>query len=989
MSDLSNYGNRKIVLISILFGILSLALSPYGFKVVLGDIILNIPWSIILPILISLSFGWKYGIVAGFSGGAYFPFLLWSNDGWANLVTSFLYLLIYGLIGLIYDSRYFKKIQNIPARFIMVFAICIFILLSYEGLFFNFLLHLNPPFWQANSIRRLPPDVLWGFALKDCINLVYLVLISETLLKLPGLRRFLGVPLKPEFKPNNRILLITISAFLLIWLSFIGLATALLKGSNALHIETMALSFIVIVSSGFLTARALILFNLTQIEIQNKLNKSNEKFKSIFDLSFGFIGLLTADGKVIESNSSALEFAGIKLSDIDGKYFWETPWWSHSAEMQNLIREAVATASKGTLVRTEVTHLSKDGKSHIIDFSLKPIRDEAGNINLLIPEGRDITQSRQAEIEINESRTLITSIINSTSDLIWSCKSEDFSLTTFNLAFSNHFFRTRGIIIKTGLLPEDILPPEFAKDWREYYNRTLDNGPYSVEYRTHDGSLILELNFNLLKRDGIVFGISVFGKDISERKQAEEALIESEERFRNLSDLLPQAIFETDMDGNLTYVNKFGFKLFGYAQEEINKGIKAYNLLVPEDITKAKGKVKLILSENSSSKSEYTAIRKDGMEFPAIIYSNAINVNGKPVGLRGIIFDLTDIKQAEEEVRKLFHIIEQSPVSILITDPNGIIEYANPRFTDITGYAQDEVRGKSPGILKSGQTTEQEYIEMWTTIKNGKDWKGEFYNKKKNGEFYWEAAWISPVINEKGQITHFISADEDITEKKESDRQILHAIIEAEENERNRFSRELHDGLGPIMSTAKLYFQWLADNTNPLEKIRIVEKGNNCINDAIQSLREISNNLSPRVLSNLGVVAAIQNFINLLNETEKLIVDFHYNIEERFEKNLEITIYRVSTELINNTLKYAQTTTAGLSLNYLPEDSQIVLDYFDEGKGFDLKEALNSRKGHGLLNIQQRVKTLNGKVIMKASPGIGVNVHIELPIEAGLIESMQ
>jgi PAS domain S-box-containing protein len=414
--------------------------------------------------------------------------------------------------------------------------------------------------------------------------------------------------------------------------------------------------------------------------------------------------------------------------------------------------------------------------------------------------------------------------------------------------------------------------------------------------------------------------------------------------------------------------------------------MKAYNLLVPEDIKLAREKINLILSNNLSSKSEYTAVRKDGSEFPIIIYSNTITSNGEFVGLRGLIFDVSEIKQAEQEVHKLFHIIEQSPVSILITDTNGIIEYANPRFTELTGYTLDEVRGQNPGILKSGQTSDQEYSELWSKIKSGIDWKGEFYNRKKNGEYYWEAAWISPVINEKGQITHFISADEDITEKKESDRQILHAIIEAEENERTRFSRELHDGLGPIMSTAKLYFQWLADNTDPLEKIRIVEKGNNCINDAIQSLREISNNLSPRVLSNLGVIAAIQNFINLLNDTEKLIVDFNFNIERRFEKNLEITIYRVSTELINNTIKYAHTTRAGLSLNFLPEDSLVVLDYFDNGKGFDLKEGLNSRNSHGLLNIQQRVNTLNGKVIMKSSPGIGVKVHIELPIEEGIIE---
>src|SRR5664279_1996168 len=116
MNSLSTYGTKQKILLSLLFGIISLMLSPYGFKVVSGEIALNIPWSIIFPILISLAFGWKYALIAGLSGGAYFPILLWPNDGLANLTTAFFYLLFFVIIGLIFDSKYFRKIHKITVR---------------------------------------------------------------------------------------------------------------------------------------------------------------------------------------------------------------------------------------------------------------------------------------------------------------------------------------------------------------------------------------------------------------------------------------------------------------------------------------------------------------------------------------------------------------------------------------------------------------------------------------------------------------------------------------------------------------------------------------------------------------------------------------------------------------------------------------------------------------------------------------------------------
>ena len=131
-------------------------------------------------------------------------------------------------------------------------------------------------------------------------------------------------------------------------------------------------------------------------------------------------------------------------------------------------------------------------------------------------------------------------------------------------------------------------------------------------------------------------------------------------------------------------------------------------------------------------------------------------------------------KRADEEVRKLSLAVEHSPASIVITDKAGNIEYVNPKFTEVTGYSAREVIGKNPRILKSGEMPSGNYQQLWETIAAGKEWRGEFHNRKKNGELYWEWASISPIYDTAGQIAHFLAVKEDITERK----QMEHSLAE-------------------------------------------------------------------------------------------------------------------------------------------------------------------------------------------------------------------
>ena len=130
--------------------------------------------------------------------------------------------------------------------------------------------------------------------------------------------------------------------------------------------------------------------------VEEALKESERKIRALYDQTFQFIGLMTPDGTLIEANRTALEFSGIALADAINKPFWQTPWWTHSPELQEKLRQAVKKVAQGEFLRFEVTHLDKRGDLHYVDFSLKPVKDEGGKVIFMIPEGRDITDSKKA-----------------------------------------------------------------------------------------------------------------------------------------------------------------------------------------------------------------------------------------------------------------------------------------------------------------------------------------------------------------------------------------------------------------------------------------------------------------------------------------------------------------------------------------------------------------------------------------------------------------
>ncbi|HER07517.1 MAG TPA: sensor histidine kinase [Bacteroides sp.] len=214
--------------------------------------------------------------------------------------------------------------------------------------------------------------------------------------------------------------------------------------------------------------------------------------------------------------------------------------------------------------------------------------------------------------------------------------------------------------------------------------------------------------------------------------------------------------------------------------------------------------------------------------------------------------------------------------------------------------------------------------------------------------------------------------------KRENESRVLSAIIKTEEKERLKFSKELHDGLGPLLSSIKMSLSALEAGTREPGDRKILDNTGKLIDESVSTIKEISNKLSPHILNNFGLLRAVRSFIDRIETPADLQIRVNSNIEEtRFDYNIEVVLYRIICELINNTVKHADATEINVDLYY--DENRLTLDYFDNGKGFDTEKVLNLQPGMGYSNIQSRIKSINGKldVISNVDEGVCVKIAIK------------
>ncbi|MES9854602.1 MAG: EAL domain-containing protein [Candidatus Thiodiazotropha sp. L084R] len=262
------------------------------------------------------------------------------------------------------------------------------------------------------------------------------------------------------------------------------------------------------------------------------------------------------------------------------------------------------------------------------------------------------------------------------------------------------------------------------------------------------------------------------GKVIENRRQAEDQL-------QLLLDTTVEGIYGIDNQGLTTFVNPSASRMLGFKPQELI-GLNNHQLI---HHTQRDGslydehdcRILQVLNGGSLNTVDNEVFwRKDGTSIPVEYSSNPIYLGGRVIGAVVNFRDISDREHAEKRIRTLLQAVEQSPVSVVMTDTDGIIEYVNSAFEKASGYKAEEVIGQNPRVLKSESTPASLFKELWQSIISGKSWKGELQNRRKNGQLYWERAYIAPVVDESGITTHYLAVKEDITLQKQQEEKIVH-----------------------------------------------------------------------------------------------------------------------------------------------------------------------------------------------------------------------
>jgi PAS domain S-box-containing protein len=523
-------------------------------------------------------------------------------------------------------------------------------------------------------------------------------------------------------------------------------------------------------------------------------------------------------------------------------------------------------------------------------------------------------------------------------------------------------------------------------------------------------------------------------RDISERKTMEAALRELSVLQRAILNGANYSIISTTPEGVIRTFNAAAERWLGYEAGEVVGKASVALIHDADELAVRSRELSLELGRPVDSgfnvfvakgnlggvdEREWTYVRRDGSRFPVLLSVTALrDETGVVTGYLGIASDITARKRAEEQLRKLWQAVEQSPASVLVTDLQGRIEYVNPIVTRTTGYPVEELMGQNPRILKSGETPRESYRELWETITSGKEWRGVFHNRKKNGDLYWESASVSPVKDSYGRVTHFVAVKEDITAIREAQESLRLAKEAADDANRAKsdflasMSHEIRTPMNAIIGMAELLWE-TAMTPEQRQYVRIFRSAGENLLDLINDILDISKVEAGR----LKLETMNFNIHNLLEKTcEVMAVNAHTKgIELACRISPDIPLHvtgdptrlrQILLNLIGNAVKFTDRGEVVLEVcpdrmaspsrgnekpvrvHFAVRDTGIGIppDKFEQiFERFTQVDASTTRmhggSGLGLTISKRLVELMNGSIWVESAPGAGSIFHFTVAMD--------
>lgn len=751
-----------------------------------------------------------------------------------------------------------------------------------------------------------------------------------------------------------------------------------------------------------------------EIKYKDELKQQISFFEQVYFQSSLSTQILDKDGWCLKINPKLTELFGVQPEDIEGKKY-------NIFKDQSLIDGRIIPLLKRVFKKGKTAEwnilfdIGKAADSQNIKVARRhkrwfhnkayPVFDNNGKIRNVIIHHEDITDKKEIEERIKmlafslENITECVSITDLNDNIIY-----------VNQAFLKIYgYSLRDIIGKnvavlrpgkiSGVPENRIYPKTIEGGWQGNLMNLKKNG--SV-FPIHLSTAIVKDENN---KPIALIGIAI---DITSRLEQEKLLKDSEEKYRLLAEASHDMIFIIGVSDEIIYVNNYGAEQFGLKPAQMIG--KKRNEFFRNSTSKHQGRRLQKIFETKESLYVEDKIELSGKILHLGTWLVPIkDSSGEVISVMRVSRDITKRVLQDKELLKLSSAVEQSPVSVLITNTSGYIEYVNPTFTKVTGYCLDEVKGKNPKILSSGESPKSVYKKLWETITSGKTWQGEFHNKRKSGELFWEYASISPIIDKQGEITSFIAIKEDITQKKLAQLELVAAKEKAEEMSelKTKFlanmSHELRTPLIGVLGYAEILLNDLNEDDQKEMVSTIFNSGKRLLNtlNLLLDLSRIESNKEELNFSKKNIGEITTNAVKLFSmnaESKNLVLETKIinNIEAEIDERIFVQIIN---NLVNNAIKFTDEGNITVEIDSeitdfivrikdtgigIPKDKQEII--FDEFR--QVSEGLSRRHqgtGLGLTITKKYIEMLNGTISVESIESIGSVFTVKIPINKTLI----
>ena len=738
---------------------------------------------------------------------------------------------------------------------------------------------------------------------------------------------------------------------------------------------------------------------LKELEIIDAKNELEDIFKN--DISANFS--VSIDAKILNCNRAFLKLFKFKsLEHVNNKNIVDL--FADPLKRDHLLTLILQNKK---VTNVEVDFITLTGEKINCLANLVGIFDSYNN--LLKTKGYlvDITKLKKYEHNLTESEQRFKLASLATNEVIWErnlsnqtfWRSDNFEKV---FGWNNDSFGYTDNDIKRRMHPKDLdrvsdkiynFFNSANKSWEDTYRMQKADGTYAWVY---DRAYKLnDENGNSIKVLGSMSNIT---NDVFQKQQ----LKQSEENYKNILENALIGVYKTDLKGNILFTNQYIKDQSGYS---LKNEIDSINILDLYVYPEKRDELMAELKQNGFVKNYEVAFYSKDKQ---ILYClmNAKIFNDVVIGM---LLDISTIKHHELELSKLSKAIDQSPVSILITNLKSEIEYANPKTTETTGYSLNELLNSKTNIFKSGEKPLIEYKELWETLLSGNEWFGEFHNKKKNGELFWEKASISPVLDSNQNISHFIAIKEDITKQKEILNELTISKEKAEESDRLKsaflanMSHEIRTPMNGILGFSELLKSPNLSIEKQQKYIEIIKKSGSRMLSTINDIMDIS-----RIEAKLVTVYNKEVFIS--KQIDEIYAFFQ---PEAAKKGLTISktytenykdlvfksdpdkIYAIIQNLVKNAIKF--TKKGAIDIGFFVEKNTLNVYVTDTGIGIPLNrqpfvfdrfvqadiedKEVYEGSGLGLAISRSYAQMLEGDIQLKSEEGLGSTFTFMVPLK--------